>query len=1102
MTSHSRLTPNASELYASHIPALATLINAGWTYLPPSEVAELRSSTRDVVLKPLLRRWLERHRFEYRGERYPLSAEGIKQAVNAVTSLGMGEGLMVASERLYERLTLGVTVTEFMPDGHKHNVTVPLIDWVGGPEGNDFRVTEEFEVMAEGGVHHRRPDLVGFLNGIPVMVIEAKQAASGNPNKSMIDEGVSQMLRNQKVGEIPHLFAYSQLVMAISTTDGRYGTTSTPAKFWMRWEEERIQEEEFERIKNMPLDAATQDALFGDKEPGVRKHFEALWSQPLLPTAQDRMLISLLRPDRLLKVIRFYLLYSKGEKIVARYPQFFAIEALLDQITQIKPDGSRQGGVVWHTTGSGKSYTMVFLSQALILNEALKACRVLVVTDRINLETQLSHTFAEGGALGLQTISGGNIAKKARARSGKELAREIGKGSQRVLFTLVNKFRSAVKDPECYNPSANFLVLVDEGHRGHGGENHSLMRNALPNASFVAFTGTPLIKRTKKTTAEKFGPIIHAYTMRRAVEDGTVAPLLYEERRPELDVNETSADKWFEKITHGLTDAQKADLKRKYAKRGVVYGAARRIKLIAWDISLHFDQHFKRYENGLKGQLACDSKLSAIRYKRELDEIGKVTSRIVISSPDTREGHEDVDESTLPEVQQWWKDSIKGSPEEYEQKVLEDFAEEGDPDILIVVDKLLTGFDEPRNAVLYIDKPLKGHNLIQAIARVNRLHEEKEYGLLVDYRGILRELDTAIKEYQDLEEQTQGGYDVEDIDGLYRNVDTEYKRLPGLHERLWGFFSEVKNTGDQEAFRRVLMPHYAKDEDGHDYDAHQALREQFYAALTEFGMCLKLALSSQSFYEDRSFDNATIEAYKRDLRWFVKLRQIAKQDALETVDYSAYEKQIRKLVDDDVTATDIHEGEGKYAIDQLGQGKSEEDEHEKRKKRNEADRIRHRTKKSIEQDLEGDPYAQKVFSELLKQAIQEADALFDFPGKQEALMAEVEGKVKQGDVPGIPSALKGNPHARAYYGVFRLQLGDEAVDAMSDEEAQELIDEALAIDKVVDQQVAENSLNPQGIEAGIRKELLASLYKRFGFDKAMAIVDDVVHIVRVGRQRA
>src|SRR5690606_36498258 len=204
--------------------------------------------------------------------------------------------------------------------------------------------------------------------------------------------------------------------------------------------------------------------------------------------------------------------------------------------------------------------------------------------------------------------------------------------------------------------------------------------------------------------------------------------------------------------------------------KGPVYGSGNRIDLIAWDIAVHFKTNFKDLELGLKGQIATDSKLSAIRYKKALDATGLVSSAIIISSPDTREGHEEVDEAELPEVLQWWKDNVPGEAEAYERQMIEDFSTEGRPDLLIVVDKLLTGFYEPRNAVLYIDKPLKQHNLIQAIARVNRLHEQKKFGLLIDYRGILKELDTAIAQYQDLASRTQGGYDIDDIAGLYSQV--------------------------------------------------------------------------------------------------------------------------------------------------------------------------------------------------------------------------------------------------------------------------------------------------------------------------------------------
>ncbi len=516
------------------------------------------------------------------------------------------------------------------------------------------------------------------------------------------------------------------------------------------------------------------------------------------------------------------------------------------------------------------------------------------------------------------------------------------------------------------------------------------MRQALPNAAFIAFTGTPLLHKDK--TTNKFGPILHAYTMQRAVEDGTVTPLLYEERIPELGTNAKAIDKWFDRITEGLTDKQKADLKKKFAKKGAVYQSESRIELIAHDISDHFT---KNIPDGMKGQLATDSKLSAIRYKKYLDEIGLLSSAVVISPPDTREGHVEVDESQLPELQQWWQDNVGNQNDEtYTKEVVRRFAEEDDPQLLIVVDKLLTGFDEPRNAVLYIDKPLRDHNLIQAIARINRLHEKKQFGLLIDYRGILKELDTALEAYQELEERTQGGFDIDDLAGLYRQTSTEYKKLPMLHESLWALFKDVKNRGDLEQFRQVLIPQYEKDEMGELYDMRQKVRDDFYEAVKNFGLCLEIALGSASFYEDSSFTEEDIKTWKYDLKFFTNLRRITLQDAGETVDYSAYATRIKKIIDKHVVGEDIKEPEGGYLVNELGKKDAPADWSEE-KTRNETDIIRTRIKKTIEQDLQDNPYAQKIFSELLEEAIKEAEAQFEHPYKQYALFNDLEEQVEK-----------------------------------------------------------------------------------------------------------
>jgi len=1068
----------------------------GWDYLSPSSCLSLRSSTGEVLLKPILIEFLRNRRFEYKGEWYPLSNNAIDQIVRDISAPSLHEGLLAANERIYEKLTLGITVTEFMSDGKKHQPTIALIDWQDY-QANRFHVTEEMEILSAQGTHTRRPDVICFVNGIPLIVIEAKRPDSGNPGKSMIDEGVSQHLRNQRLDEIPELFAYAQLLLAVSHTDGRYGTVHTPAKFWARWRDEEFTENHYTVLKNMHLSPQVKEALFADKPTEVRRYFESLWAKKMLPTDQDRLLASLADRKRLLEFVRMYLLFDrKNGKIAARYPQFFGIRALIDRVNLRRPDGGREGGVIWHTTGSGKSLTMVMLTKALLLHDTLKNCRFIVVTDRIDLEKQLSKTFMSGGAFG-SLIATKKEGEKSKVTSGRDLARRIGHGTERIIFTLIHKFNTASKLPECHNPSNDLIVLVDEGHRSQK-ENHERMRIALPNAAFVAFTGTPILKGEK--TTNKFGPIVHAYSMQKAVEDKTVSPLLYEERKPALDINEQAVNNWFDKITAGLSDAQKADLKKKFARKGAIYGSENRIELIAWDIGVHFSENFKKLDLGLKGQVATDRKLDAIRYKKHLDATGLVTSAIVISAPDTREGNTEVDESTMPEVQKWWKDNIGNNAENYERQVLEDFATDGDPDLLIVVDKLLTGFDEPRNAVLYIDKPLEGHNLIQAIARVNRLHEEKRYGLLIDYRGVLKALDTAIRDYQDLENRTQQGYDIQDIEGLYNQMSTEYKRLPTLYDALWATFANVQNRRDLEQYRQILMPKFIEDAEGNSFDSRQKIREDFYEALTAFGGCLQVSLSSRSFFEDKSFSEELIKTYKEDLRFFSNLRKIARQDALETIDYSVYEEQIRRLVDKQVIGLEVREPEGVYLVNELGRAQDPETWSEE-KTRNETDIIRTRLKKTIEQDLADDPYAQKIFSQLLKMAIAEAEAMFDHPFKQYALFKDFEEKVQHREIEGIPDSFGENRHARAFFGTFKLVLGDDSPANLDKDQQQKLVDEALAIDETVKTAVAENSLNPQNIEAAIRKGLLPRLFTLFGLDKAKEVIEHVIQITRIGLGR-
>ncbi|MEY3788090.1 MAG: hypothetical protein RIQ94_742 [Pseudomonadota bacterium] len=1079
--------PNFREEFSAKIPALTLLTNLGYQFISPDQCAYMRGSKAQVMLVSVLRDFLAKQFFPFAGKHHALSTTAINNIIHEL-SPAMNEGLQGANEKLYNAMMYGVSVTEFI-DGKKANPTIQLIDWQS-INNNAYHFTEEMIVENCQATGIRIPDIVCFVNGLPWVVIEAKRPDSAKEGKSTLHSGISQHIRNQGQADIPHLYAYSQLLLSINGHDGLYATCGTPEKFWANWKEELIHENEYIRLKNQPLTDAQLADIFNQRPATAKKEYLSLLAGgDLSVTNQDRLLVSLLRPDRLLDMARLFTLFDKRTgKIVARYQQFFGIKALIERVTSFDDKGSRNGGVIWHTTGSGKSFTMVFLSKALIWLEALIQCRVVIVTDRVDLEDQLSRTFASGGVLTVRDR------KEAMATSGKRLAEQIGKGNERVIFSIINKFGSAIKHPECFNDSSDILVLVDEGHRSQNGENNIRMRQMLPKAAFIAFTGTPLLKEDK--TQNKFGSIIHSYTMQQAVEDEMVTPLLYEERIPDLNVNDKAIDAWFERMTDKLTEQQKIDLKKKFSQKGQIYQTEGRIELIAYDISDHF-LHFK--QQGLRGQLACDSKASAIRYKLALDSIGKVTSVVAMSPPDTREGHEAVDQESKNIVQKWWKNNIGNKDEKkYAQGIIDDFSRDDGPDIIIVVDKLLTGFDEPKNTVLYIDKPLKGHNLIQAIARVNRLHKNKQFGYLIDYRGILKELDTTIEKYQDLAERTQGGFDIEDLKGLYNRMDTEYKKLPGLYNTLWANFSEVKNKKDPAALRQALTPKIQEVQEQW-VDTNLKKRDDFYAELTAFSNCMKVALQSANYFDDKSFENKR-QHYKETLKMFVDLRKQVREDANETINYDEYEEGIRQLLDKHIGGVAIKEADGAYLVSHLGKD-VKPDNLTDDEARNQTDKITGRITKMIKQDLADDPYAQEYFSNLLKKAIADTKAMFDAPVKQYILFANFELDVKARKVVGMPNTFSGNKHAQAYFGLFK-HLFDTALLSSAELDDDKLTQYAFNIDDIVKTAVAEYSINPAEIENTISMKLLPMLFGDLGIEKSQLFIQDVLKITRLGIARA
>lgn len=1083
--------PNTLEDYAAKLPALLLLQRLGYTYLTPDATLKLRrGKASEPLLRDVLLQTLQEREFVWKGRRRKLSSNAVADIIRRVAAPPMVDGLLAASEILYQHLTLGITVTEFV-EGQTASVTIPLIDW-DQPGRNVFHVTDEFTMQNSAGTGQRVPDVVCFVNGIPLAIIEAKRPDPHNPKADMLGQAVSQHVRNQRLEEVPALYGYAQLLLAVDSREGRYGTTGTPSKFWALWREEEISDAEFTEIKNRALAEDERAAQFGHRPSEMAGYFREIEQQGLAVSGQDKLIVSLLRPDRLLTLARRFVVYDRVKgKLVARYQQFFGVRRLAERVQQRTPDGGRQGGVIWHTTGSGKSLTMVLLAKALILEPELRQCRFIVVTDRVDLEQQLAREFVNTGAFGTA-----RKLEDVKATTGSQLAKRIGKGNDRILFSIVDKFRAATKLEDCKNPSENLIVLVDEGHRSHGGETHERMRQALPNAAYVAFTGTPLLKDEK--TAQRFGGIVHAYPMQQAAEDKAVAPLLYEERRPDLVINDEAVDAWFDRLAMGLTDEQRADLKKKYGKAGAVHGADGRIELIAHDLSLHFRANVT---NGLKAMLATDSKRSALRYKKYLDEIGLVTSAVVISAPDTRENHETIDDESLPEIQQWWKDHVGGRGEKaYTEDVKTRFKQSDNPELLIVVDKLLTGYDEPRCAVLYIDKPLKQHNLIQAIARVNRLHDAKEFGLLVDYRGILKELDVTIDAYRQMQENSAGGYDADDLVGLYSQVSAEYKQLPRLHKAVWAFFSSVKNKGDQEQYRQVLMPKYAKDENDESYDTRAKLRDEFEDALRAFANCLQVALGSAGIYQDTAFSEADIETYKRDLDFFNRLRRIARSDAGLRVDYTVFDARIKAMIDKHVLGVGVKEPEGVYRLDQVLDPEIENDSDPESwsedKARNQADLIRARIKRTIDETLDDDPFRKKAFSALLNEAIEQAESLFEHPHTMFALFRDTEAQMQAGEVPGLPPELRAEPYPAKYFGVIKLVLDDEFPTA--DDAVAEYVAYARELDATISRLVGEHSVNPVDLEKAVRKALLPGLFKRMGMERASQAVEQIIHVIRVG----
>jgi type I restriction enzyme R subunit len=1004
-----------NEKYLSQIPALQQLVNLGFEYLPPSKaLAERQGKAGNVLLERILRKQLKAiNRIQYKGQEYLFSEENIQSAIQKLKNVKY-DGLLKTNEAVYDLITLG-TALEQNIEGDSRSFNLRYIDWQNW-SNNRFHVTAELHVERTRSSEATRPDIVLFVNGIPFAVIECK-----SPNVEL-EQGISQCIRNQRDEWIPRLFTYVQIVMAVNKNAAQYATVGTPAKFWSVWQERNDNGRGVGASIHKALKTEVKDALFSGDFAVAREFFDALETEGKRePTEQDRAIHSLCRPERLLEIAYKFTLFDGGVKKIARYQQYFVVKSTLERVKQMDGNGRRKGGIIWHTQGSGKSLTMVWLARCLALDTGILNPRIVLVTDRVDLDKQLGNTFA---ACGLDP---------QRAKTGRDLVELVWEKKATIVTTLIHKFDKALNVKKYRDESIDIFTLIDESHRTNFGSFAARMRQMFPKACYLGFTGTPLLKKEKNSFA-KFGGLIDPhYSIQQAVKDGAVVPLLYEGRHVEMEQNRAAIDLWFERHTQGLTPEQKADLKRKYARAEMLNKADRVIYMRAFDVSEHFRANWQG--TGFKAQLVAPGKQAALKYQEYLDEIGFVSSEVIISPPDAREGYEEVDEESKDEVVKFWQKMMKryGSEEEYNKQIINQFKYGDHPEVLIVVDKLLTGFDAPRNTVLYLCRLLREHTLLQAIARVNRLFSDeetgavKEFGYIVDYASVLGELDQALTMYA---EAGLAGFDEEDLAGTLASIHEEVARLPQRHSDLWDIFKEVKNRRDEEAYEMLL--------------SDDALRELFYQRLAEYSKTLAIALSSEQFIMNTP--EARLMQYKNDLKRFQSLKAAVKLRYAEAIDYRDYEPKIKKLLDTHIQANEVIQLNKPVNIfdeRMFHEVKEERGVFVSRTTAAKADSIAHATKKAITEKMEEDPALYEKFSKLIQQAIDDfkAKRISDLEYLQK--VTEIRNKVVHRVHEDVPEKLAGKEDATAFYGVLKPFFQSHEMDPESCDDVS--ADTALAI---------------------------------------------------------
>ena len=813
------MTPKTTgwdELHLAEDPAVELLQSLGYTYISPEELDRERASFKEPILTDRLTLALKRLN--------PwLSESNFTMAVRTVTQVPAAS-LAEANQTLYTSLTYGIALEQDRGDGRKSH-SVRFLDF-DNPDRNEWIVTRQYKVL--GSKKHIIPDVVAFVNGLPLVVIECKSPTIGDAWKA---ESVKQLHRYQEADSrwkdqgAPKLFEAAQILVGTCGERAIYGTVGTAERFFLEW-----------------------------KEPypfSVEQLREQLGRAP---TPQDILLYGLLEPRNLLDIVRNFVVFEvedgRAVRKLTRYKQFIAVNEAMRRIrTAQKP--SARGGIVWHTQGSGKSLTMLWLALKLRRDESQQQPAVVIVTDRTKLDRQISGVFTACG-----------FPNPERADSVRGLRQILEHPTGRTVITTIQKFQELTgpasgprrgKIHPTLSEAPNIFVMVDEAHRTQYQSLAANMRQALPNACFLGFTGTPIDKKDR-STLRTFGSYIDTYTIEQAVQDKATVPIFYESRLADLQIIGQTIDQVFDRVFADRSEEERAVIKRRFATEQEIACAPRRIEAICLDLLEHFNQFIA--PNGFKAQVVATSRHAAVSYKETLDRLNGPESALIMSA-----GHNDEERLARWHLRKNQQDTI-----------IDRFKDRDDPlAMLVVCDMLLTGFDAPVEQVMYLDAPLKEHTLLQAIARVNRPRgEEKTYGLVVDYWGVSAKLQEALDIFSTTE--IQGA--------LTPSVD-ELPRLQSRHAAAMRFFQTVEDTNDLDACVRVLEP--------------EDVRAEFDLAFRRFSQSMDMLLPDQRAL-----------AYHADLRWLGKIRGTARARYRDDrLDLSGCGEKVRQLIADAVAADGI-----------------------------------------------------------------------------------------------------------------------------------------------------------------------------------------------------